>query len=221
MRAGGANIKTMAQDDREQEQELLAGLQARTGRTLAEWMAAIAAQGFTDKNETIDWLRSQGLPFARASWLERIHSNDGQPIYQDKPLLKQKSREPAAAPAKDGLNTEDEQKLEKLIATAKGYRLLYNYLENAIRAAFADVSIRPAAGYISIGQPEFAAIQPLSNELRLGLDLGERPFDALVVKAKLKGAKPAISHMVVLTDARQVNADLIGLLQAASARVNG
>ena len=44
-------------------------------------MAAIAAQGFADKNETIDWLREQGLPFARASWLERIHSNGGKPIY--------------------------------------------------------------------------------------------------------------------------------------------
>ena len=44
-------------------------------------MAAIAAQGFSDKNETIDWLREQGIPFARASWLERIHSNGGKPIY--------------------------------------------------------------------------------------------------------------------------------------------
>jgi hypothetical protein len=46
---------------------------------------AIAAQGFADKNETIDWLRAQGFPFARASWLERIHSNGGRPIYMDQP----------------------------------------------------------------------------------------------------------------------------------------
>src|SRR5262245_27205851 len=76
---------TMANDGRpkehDEEREFLAGLKARTGRDLAEWMAAIAAQGFGDKNEIIDWLRTQGLPFARASWLERIHRNGGKPIY--------------------------------------------------------------------------------------------------------------------------------------------
>jgi hypothetical protein len=46
----------MAKGEREEEEALLADLKARTGRDLAEWMAAITAQGFTDKNETIDWL---------------------------------------------------------------------------------------------------------------------------------------------------------------------
>src|SRR5262245_51167439 len=71
----------MANGEHEEEREFLAGLKARTGRDLAEWMAAIAAQGFQDRNEIIDWLRTQGLPFARASWLERIHRNGGKPIH--------------------------------------------------------------------------------------------------------------------------------------------
>jgi hypothetical protein len=37
----------------------------------------------------------------------------------------------------------------------------------------------------------------------------------------MKGPGRAISHMLVLTDARQVNADLLALLNTASARVNG
>jgi len=37
----------------------------------------------------------------------------------------------------------------------------------------------------------------------------------------MRGPGPAISHMVVLTDARQVNADLLSLIKAANARVNG
>ena len=56
----------MAADERHEEQQFLAELKARSGRDLAEWMAAIAAQSFTDKNETIDWLRGQGFAFARA-----------------------------------------------------------------------------------------------------------------------------------------------------------
>src|SRR6185503_8832093 len=75
----------MAGDEQEEEREFLAELKARSGQDLAQWMAAIAARGFADKNETIDWLRVQGFPFARASWLERIHSNGGKPIYMDEP----------------------------------------------------------------------------------------------------------------------------------------
>src|SRR5436190_23372792 len=71
----------MARDEKEEEREFLADLEARTGRDLAAWMEAITAERFADKNETIDWLRAQGIPFARASWLERIHSNGGPPIY--------------------------------------------------------------------------------------------------------------------------------------------
>ncbi len=70
-----------ARDEREEEREFLRDLKARSGQDLAGWMAAISAMGFRDKNEAIDWLRGQGFPFARASWLERIHSNGGRPIY--------------------------------------------------------------------------------------------------------------------------------------------
>jgi len=58
-------------------------------------------------------------------------------------------------------------------------------------------------------------------ELRLGLDLGDRPHDALLQRPKMKGPGAAISHMLVLTDARQVNAELINLIKVANARING
>ena len=85
----------MARDERDEEQEFLAELAARTGRSLADWMAAITAQGFADKNETIDWLRREGFPFARASWLERIHSNGGRPIYEHAAPRKPEAETPA------------------------------------------------------------------------------------------------------------------------------
>mgnify|MGYP003694345973 CR=1 FL=1 len=71
----------------------MAELKARSGRDLAGWMTAIAAQNFSDKNEVIDWLRGQGFAFARASWLERIYSNGGRPIYEGAP-----ERPPRSAP---------------------------------------------------------------------------------------------------------------------------
>lgn len=236
----------MATDEREEEREFLAGLKARTGRDLSDWMAAIAAQGFTDKNEIIDWLREQGLPFARASWLERIHRNGGKPIYSDaplrRPLEKAREAEPrpasvdsqpvAPAPAQPSSkrpatatptqpHLDDAQSLERLIAAAKGYRPLYHLLEAEMCKVVPNVAIAPKTGYLSFGAPaEFGALTLHATELRLGLDLGERPFDPLLQKAKLKGPRAAITHMVVLTDARQVNDELLAAIKAANARVN-
>lgn len=234
----------MAKDEREEEREFLSGLKTRTGRDLGEWMAAIAAQGFTDKNEIIDWLREQSLPFARASWLERIHRNGGKPIYSSdppprKPHDKPRDAEPPSAPAggpaasasvpkRPPLPTpsaepaaSDHEAMEKLISAAKGYRPLYHLLEAEMRNRLPNLMITPKAGYLSLGAPaEFAALTLHATELRLGLDLGDRPFDPLLQKAKLKGPGSAITHMAVLTDARQVNEELFGAFAAAHARVN-
>jgi hypothetical protein len=215
----------MPHDDREQEREFLADLEARTGRDLAAWMALIAAQSFTDKNETIDWLRAHGIPFARASWLERIHSNGGRPIYADAPTTGAPAKEKVerkAAPAPKLPTARETAQLEKLLAAAKGYRPLYLMLEAELRAAVAGLAVVPEAGYISLRAPrEFAAVMLQATELRVGLDLGDRGFDGLAQKARLKGPGPAISHMAVLTDARQINAELLSLIMAANTRVNG
>ena len=175
--------------EQEEEREFLADLRARSGRTLAEWMAAITAQGFADKNETIDWLRSQGFPFARASWLERIHNNGGKPIYQGVPA--RKGGGPASAetaspppaekppPAPTRLGSADAAQMEKLVAAAKGYRPLFQLLEAEIRRALPDVAIVARPTYLSLGAPvEFAALTLHATELRLGLALGDHPFDA-------------------------------------------
>jgi len=219
----------MAKDEREKEREFLEGLKARTGRDLAQWMTAIASQNFTDKNEIIDWLRGQGLPFARASWLERIHRNGGRPIHshtsagepldQQRPAAASPARPPDLAPEPPA--AADASTLERLVSAAKGYRPLYHLLEARIREAIPGASFAPQTRHVSVGAPrEFAAITLHATELRLGLDLGDRAFDGTLQKAKLRGPGPAITHMVVLTDARQVNDDLLVLLESANSRVN-
>jgi hypothetical protein len=217
----------MARDEQEEEREFLADLEARTGQTLAQWMAAITTQGFADKNETIDWLRAQGIPFARASWLERIHSNAGRPIYLHevpkagpvgRPQMPLKPQPPASrAPTQREIAD-----LDKLLTAGKGYRPLYQLLEAEVRNAVPGLSIMPKPAYISLGAPrEFAAVTLHATELRLGLDLGDRAFDLQVQKARMRGPGQTISHMLVLTDARQVNADLLNLIKAANGRING
>lgn len=73
----------MSRKHAELEREFIEDLEPRTGRPLAAWMSLIDATGLTDRNAIIDWLRPQGLTFAHASWLERIHHNSGRPIYGD------------------------------------------------------------------------------------------------------------------------------------------
>ena len=212
----------MAGDEQEEEREFLSDLKARSGRDLAEWMAAISARGFADKNETIDWLRAQGFPFARASWLERIHKNGGRPIYASgPPRPTPEPRPPPVTPTPRPPTRRETEELDKLIAAAKGYRPLYLLLEAEIRRAVPGVGVSPKAGYISFAAPrEFAALTSHATELRLGLALGDRPFSMPLERSRLRGPGAAISHMVVLTDARQVNADLTNLIKAANARVN-
>jgi hypothetical protein len=219
----------MAADERQEEAQFLAELKARSGRDLAGWMTAIAAQNFGDKNEVIDWLRGQGFAFARASWLERIHSNGGRPIYdavaerparsQPKPRPEQASLPPPSVPPPSG---EEAALLEKLMAQAKGYRPLYQMLEAEVKRAIPDLRLSPAPTHIAFSAPAtFAAVALSASEVRLGLALGEHPCDSRLQRAKMKGVGEDISHMVVLTDARQVNADLLSRVLAANIRVNG
>jgi hypothetical protein len=215
----------MARDEEAEEREFLADLQTRTGRDLAQWMAAIAAQNFSDKNEVIDWLRAQGIPFARASWLERIHSNGGRPIYLAPPGQPGDEGQPQPPPAKAAPRPPSRRELadlDRLLAASKGYRPLYQMLEAEIRGVVPDLAVRPKAGYLSLGAPrEFAAVTFYATELRLGLDLGDAPHEQALQKPRMRGPGPGISHMVVLTDARQVNPDLLNLIKAANTRVNG
>ena len=75
----------MSTDYAEKEREFLDSLKEDTGLDLAAWMSLISAQGFTDKNQIIDWLRQKGFMFSKASWLERVHHNGGKPIYGNSP----------------------------------------------------------------------------------------------------------------------------------------
>ncbi len=88
-------------------------------------------------------------------------------------------------------------------------------------------SVRPAANFtaresaIAIGDPNvFAALGISAKELRLHLALGEHPFDDVVRKGQAGGGLgkgEALTHMLVLTDARQIDQRLLELVALAKA----
>ena len=235
----------MTTDYGEKERAFIDGLKENTGRDLAEWLAAISAGGLPHRNDIIDWLRQQGFMFSKASWLERIHYNGGRLIYADAPKgaparrCVSRRREvaatlspapastappaaPASMPSPAAAGRDD---LDALLAKAKAYRPLAQHLLAQIR------TVRPAARFeardtfIAIADPaEFARIGIGPKELRLHLALGDASFDDVLKKGAPGGGlgkSEALSHMVVLEDARQIDRRLLQLVAQAAATVNG
>ena len=218
----------MAGDEQEEEREFLAELKARSGRDLAEWMAAITAQGFADKNETIDWLRAQGFPFARASWLERIHSNGGRPIYMDQPPKPRPmpGRSPTPAkprrpPARRASARRPSSRSCWPRPRATGRSISCWRPRSA--GAVPGVAVAPKADLhlVCARRPSSPPSRCTPPSCGSASTWATGPSMRTLQKPKMKGPGPAISHMLVLTDARQVNAELLNLIKAANARVNG
>jgi hypothetical protein len=235
----------MATDYGEKERAFIDGLKENTGRDLAEWMQAIAASGQLQRNDIIDWLRHKGLMFSKASWLERIHHNGGKPIYADAPKEAAPRRPPrrrdgvlatslpapsplaapaaavisAPAPVAPTAAAPPATDVEALLAKAKAYRPLAQHVLAKIKSLRPDASFAARESAIAIGDPNvFAALGISARELRLHLALGEHPFDDVVKKGQPGGGLgkgEALSHMLVLTDARQVDQRLMDLIALA------
>jgi hypothetical protein len=231
----------MATDYGEKERAFIDGLKQGTGRDLEAWMAAISAQGLPHRNDIIDWLRQQGFLFSKASWLERIHHNGGRPIYAGsggpRPRARRRERDlapapsatpgpsepaPAAVPPAPAPASGD---LEALLAKAKAYRPLAQHVIAQIRAVRPRARFDARSGFIAIADPnEFARLGIGTKELRLHLALGEHATDDVVKKGAAGGGLgkgDALSHMLVLTDARQIDRRFLDLVRRAAANVNG
>lgn len=251
----------MSTDYGEKERQFLETLKADTGRTLEDWMSAIAAQGLTHRNDIIDWLRRQGFMFSKASWIERIHNNGGRPIYDgvERPSARPRPSAPprlrivpatappppvmpapAAAPATPAPAPErapepspaplpapsgdpsqaDPAALDAVVAKAKAFRPLAIFVLAEIRKAVPGVMAKPVESAIlfSVGTANFAVLTISSKELRLGLDLKSKPADVLLDAQKLaiRGAAP-MSHVIALTDARQITPALMNAIAHAAA----
>jgi hypothetical protein len=107
------------------------------------------------------------------------------------------------------------------LGAAKGYRPLYHLLEDAVRRAVPDLHVVPQATHIAFGAPnEFMVVVPQATEIRLGVALGGKALEGGWQKPRMRGVGAGITHMQALTDARQVNADLLNWIKEAAALAN-
>lgn len=234
----------MSTDYAEKERQFIDSLETDTGRDLAGWMAAISEQRLGHRNDIIDWLRQQRFTFSKASWLERIHHNGGQPIYAEKPDLRALAAEafdPPPRPARE--RTPDKvaapsppppraepppietapqpaaADLEALLAKGKAFRPLAQHLLKVISAATPHLVVTTRGALVSLGAPrEFAVLAVSAKDVRLGLALGDAsPRDGLE-PARIPGAGPDITHMSALTDVRRIDQELHAHIATAAAR---
>ncbi len=179
------------------EKEFMDGLKGSTGKDLNAWMKIIDGFGTTKRNEVIAKLKADhGFGHMNASLLAGIHANGGKPVYQSTDNL-----------------------LDTQFAKAGDMKPLYDAFLEFVKKNFPNSSVLPKKTYVSILENrEFAAVNIKPKELRVGLDLGDRPFDEKIEKAKLSGPMPRISHMFVFTDAKQLDAAILAALKESHSR---
>lgn len=179
------------------EKEFIDGLAKTTGSDLKTWLKTIDTIGSKKRSEVIALLKSEhGFGHMNASLLAGIHANGGQLVYQSTDNL-----------------------LDTQFAKSADMRPLYEAFLEFVAKNFPASTVLPKKTYVSIFENrEFAAVNIKPKELRIGLDLGDRPFDDKIEKAKLTGPMPRISHMFVLTDAKQLDAGIVAALKESHSR---
>ena len=135
------------------------GLLRETGKDLGTWLKTIDGFGSKKRNEVIAWLkRDHGFGHMNASLLAGIHANGGKPVYQSTDAL-----------------------LDTQFAKSPEMRPLFDKFIEFVKANFPEASVLPKKTYVSILQNrEFAAVNIKPKELRIGMDLGDRPFDSII-----------------------------------------
>lgn len=117
--------------------------------------------------------------------------------------------------------------IETVLAKAKAYRPLAQFLLREVARVCPGASFTASSSQISIwsANSEFGLLAVTAKDLRLGLALGTGPVTVPFQKARFPAPQfrsPAhITQMIVLTDARQIDAHLLGIVARAASGSGG
>lgn len=188
----------MAKTAQEREQEFLASIQDVTGKTLDEWMTAVENIGLTKQPEIIKWIKTEhGLNHMQANMITSIYKNDGKPVYDYDAMY------------------------AKLFDGLAHHRPLYDEIIELVKSEIPDVVIAPTKTYVEFSAERcFGMVKIMKSALRVGLDLGEEPFNDTVEKAKSLGAMPRFTHMIQVNESDDVNDEMRHYLRQSYDRVH-
>jgi len=181
----------------ELEQEFIASCKDKTGLSIEEWMVELAPTGLKKLKETTEFIKQEkGLNHMISNWIAGIFLNDGKPVFDQKVLR------------------------HKLLNNMPTERLFLE-LEAGIQKEIPQTSFVATKGYMSFRiNREYGCAKITKKEIKLGLDLGETPFEGRLLQAKSLGAMPRLSHMIVLVQTSDIDKEVFAWMKAAVKRIS-
>lgn len=189
----------MAKTSGEIEKEFLDSAKEKTGKSINDWLSLIKKSGIQKRNDILEWLKKgHGINHMHAQLITGIYLNNGKPVYIDQDNL-----------------------LESQFTKFPEMRKLFDELSEKITGNFAGTQLIPKKTYLSFtAVRKFAAVNVKKGMLRLGMDLGDLPFNEKIQKSKLTGPMPRISHMAEITEIKQLDKELMKLLETSYNRTH-
>lgn len=177
--------------------KMIANMAEKTGKPLADWLAITRASGLAKHGQIVKLLKSEhGMTHGFASLVAHQTLESGSMNVADKGSLVDTQYGGAKA----------------------GLRPIYDALAERIAAFGSDVVLSPKKSYVSLRRnKQFGLVQPSTRtRVDVGINLkGDAPGRRLEASGKWNDM---VSHRVRVTDAAQVDDELIGWLRDAYER---
>jgi hypothetical protein len=173
---------------------MIRNLEEKWGKSLAEWIDLVAASKLSKHGEILKLLKdTHGLTHGYAN------------------LVAHKAREAAAGGSSDAADP-----VEAQYGGAKaGLRPIYDKLVEAIGGFGDDLEFAPKKTYVSLRRnKQFGLIQP-STKTRVDVGINLKGEGATERLEKSGSFNAMVSHRVRLSDAGQVDSELLGWLKKA------
>lgn len=184
----------MTEKSNDQLATMMANLEEKTGKSMAEWVAIGQQSGHEKHRALLNYLKSEhGLThgFANMVALQTLDANKGGPASDDDLVVNQ------YADAKAGLKP------------------IYDALIEAINAFGDDVELAPKKAYVSLRRKkQFGLIQP-STKTRVDVGINLKGTEAGERLEASGSFNSMVSHRVRLSDIGDVDDELVGWLRDA------
>lgn len=183
-------------------QDWVAGLKAKTGRTLEEWLRFVKKEGPKSEKDRRDWLKNEhGLGTNSAWWLAERAEGKGTEDSDPKLYLK-------AA----------EKYVETMYAGGKGgLRLIHEEIIRLARKLGKDVRVCPCQTIVPLYRNHvFAQIKPSTKtRIDLGFALGDMKAKGRLIDTGGFAKKDRITHRIAIASVNELDAEVVKWLKTA------
>ena len=174
-------------------QTMIDNLQKNTGRSLEEWTALVARENFAKHGEAMKFLKeTHGLTHGYANLV--VHKAKGSDA---------------------GSATDENALIEKQYKGKETLRPVYERIMESVRGFGNDVEVSPKNAYVSLRRKkQFAMLTPATKtRFEIGINLkGTAPSGRLEANA---ASNAMCSHKISVTDASEINEEVINFLRKA------